>query len=183
MNNYNALLNNLEELELLRIRDNISIYLDSIADGTKTAVDALYELTELEKGFRSEQAIKGCVKVANFPYIKEINQFDFGFQPSIDKAKIMDLATLRFLENNENVIFCGSPGVGKTNLAVAIGIVAAKQRHCVYFITFCNFLQEKFSKIVNVILVYRNITQFITHIRYLLFWVFLLKKYFLPEVL
>lgn len=142
MNNYNALLNNLEELNLLRIRDNVSTYLDSIANGTKTTVDALYELTELEKGFRSEQAIKGCVKVANFPYIKEINQFDFGFQPSIDKAKILDLTTLRFLENNENVIFCGSPGVGKTNLAVAIGIAAAKQRYCVYFMTFQDLIAQ-----------------------------------------
>ena len=45
----------------------------------------------------------------------------------------MDLMTLRFIENAENVIFCGTPGVGKTNLAVSIGIEAAKHRYCVYF--------------------------------------------------
>ena len=107
-----------------------------IAAGSKTALDALYELTEKEMNFRTEQAITGCVKVANFPYIKEIKEFDFNFQPSIDKSKIMDLMTLRFLEKNENVIFCGTPGVGKTNLAISIGIEAAKHRYCVYFISF-----------------------------------------------
>jgi DNA replication protein DnaC len=142
MNNYNALINNLEELELNKIRENLDNYLDLIAGGTKTAVDALYELSEMELKLRKEQAIVGCVKVANFPFIKEINEFDFGFQPSIDKAKLMDLMTLRFIENSENIIFCGTPGVGKTNLSVSIGIAAAKQRYCVYFITFQDLISQ-----------------------------------------
>lgn len=142
MNTHNSLINNLEALELNRFRENIDKYLDLIADGKKTALDAIYELTELEMGFRKEQAIKGCVKVANFPFLKEINEFDFGFQPSLDKNKIMDLVSLRFLENNENIIFCGTPGVGKTNLAVSIGIEAAKHRYCVYFITFQDLISQ-----------------------------------------
>ena len=92
--------------------------------------------------FRTEQAITGCVKVANFPYLKEIKEFDFNFQPSIDKSKIMDLMTLRFLEKNENIIFCGTPGVGKTNLAVSRGIEAAKHRYCVYFISFHELINQ-----------------------------------------
>ena len=82
MNTYNSLNNNLEELGLNRFRENLDAYLDMIANGTKTPLDALYELTEKEIRFRTEQAITGCVKVANFPYLKEINEFDFGFQPS-----------------------------------------------------------------------------------------------------
>ena len=142
MNTYNSLINNLEALELNRIKENIDKFLDMIADGSKTALDAIYELTELEMGFRNEMAITGCVKVANFPYLKEINEFDFGFQPSIDKSKIMDLMTLRFIEKGENIIFCGTPGVGKTNLAVSIGIAAAKHRYCVYFITFQDLISQ-----------------------------------------
>jgi len=142
MNNYNALINNLEELELNKIRENLDNYLDLIADGTKTAVDALYELSEMELKLRKEQVITGCVKVANFPFIKEINEFDFEFQPSIDKVKLMDFMTLRFIENSENIIFCGTPGVGKTNLSVSIGIAAAKQRYCVYFITFQDLIAQ-----------------------------------------
>lgn len=142
VNNYNALINNLESLELVRIRENIDKYINMINEEKKTVVDALYELTEQELDFKMEAVIKGNVKVANFPYLKEIKDFDFGFQPSIEKTKIMDFMTLRFIENSENIIFCGSPGVGKTNLAVSIGIEAAKQRYCVYFITFQDLISQ-----------------------------------------
>ena len=142
MDNYNILMNNLDELNLKRFKDNLDTYLDMIATGTKTALDALYELTQMEMDFRKEQAITGCVKVANFPYLKEINEFDFSFQPSLDKKLIMDLMTLRFLEKAENIIFCGTPGVGKTNLAVSIGIEAAKRRYCVYFISFQDLISQ-----------------------------------------
>ena len=54
----------------------------------------------------------------------------------------MDLMTLRFIENAENIIFCGTPGVGKTNLAVSIGIEAAKHRYYVYFITFQDLISQ-----------------------------------------
>lgn len=142
MNAYNALINNLDKLELNRIRENIDTYLNMIADGEKTAVDALYELTKMQVDFKQEQVIKGNVKVANFPYIKEMSEFDFSFQPSLDKAKIMDLMTLRFISNAENVILCGTPGVGKTNLAVSIGIEAALNRNSVYFITFQELMNQ-----------------------------------------
>ena len=57
MNNYNALINNLETLELNKIKENLDQYLNMIADGTNTTVDALYELSEMEIKFRNEQAI------------------------------------------------------------------------------------------------------------------------------
>lgn len=142
MSTYNSLINNLETLELNRFKENIDQYLNLIAEGSKTALDAIYELTEMELGFRKQQSITGCVKVANFPFLKEMNEFDFSFQPSLDKTRIMDLMTLRFIEKAENVIFCGTPGVGKTNLAVSIGIEAAKHRYCVYFITFQDLISQ-----------------------------------------
>jgi len=105
MNTYNSLINNLEALELNRFKENANKYLDMIADGSKTALDALYELTQLEIGYKKEQAITGCVKVANFPFLKEINEFDLNFQPSLDKAKITDLITLRFIEKVKILYF------------------------------------------------------------------------------
>lgn len=139
---YEQLVNNLEQLNLCKVRENVNMYIDLINEGKKYVTEALYELTELELKQKEDMAIKGIVKVAHFPYLKELNEFDFSYQPSINKKQILDLASLRFLHNNENIIFCGTPGVGKTNLAVSIGIVAAKQRYSVYFITFQDLISQ-----------------------------------------
>src|SRR5690625_8016676 len=78
--------------------------------------------------------IKAMVRVAAFPHLKEIKDFDFEFQPSINKEQILDFTTLRFIEQKENIVFLGSSGVGKTHLATSIGIAAAKKRTSTYFI-------------------------------------------------
>ena len=142
MGTYNQVVDNLDVLGLSKFKESLSSYIDMINNGDKTLIDALYELTEKELSFKRELAITSCVKVANFPYLKEMSSFDFDYQPSIDKNKINDFMTLRFLIENENIIFCGSPGVGKTNLAVSIGIEAAKQRYSVYFITFHDLISQ-----------------------------------------
>ncbi|KGG80150.1 transposase [Caloranaerobacter azorensis H53214] len=134
MSTYTALLNNLEELKLHQIKENLDTYIDLITNKEKTVVDALYELTKLEIKLKEEKATNACVKVANFPFIKTLDDFDFTFQPSINQDKIRDLHTLRFLEKKENVLFLGNSGVGKTHLSVSIGIAAAKKRNSTYFI-------------------------------------------------
>lgn len=89
--------------------------------------------------------MNACVKVANFPFIKRLSDFDFSFQPSINKEQIMNFKYLQFLEKKENIIFIGSPGVGKTHLATAIGIEAASMRTSTYFIG-CNDLVLQLKK-------------------------------------
>ena len=83
--------------------------------------------------------------MAGFPYQKTLDDFDFNFQPSINKDKILDLKNLRFLENKENILFVGSPGVGKTHLATSIGIEAASNRYSTYFIS-CHDLINNLKK-------------------------------------
>ncbi len=134
-NNYNKLMNNLEALGLNLFKANMGTYLNYIESNSKTFVDALYELSEMEVGLRTERAMNACVKVANFPFIKTLEDFDFSFQPSINKEQIINYKYLRFIENKENIVFIGSPGVGKTHLATAIGIEAAKLRTSTYFIS------------------------------------------------
>ena len=70
-----------------------------------------------------------------------LDDFDFSFQLSIDKRQIDELATMRFLENGENVVFLGPPGVGKPHLASALGLVAARHRFSTYYIN-CHQLIE-----------------------------------------
>ena len=110
----------------------------------------LYELTNFEMELRNERAMNACVKVANFPYIKTFEDFDFSYQPSISKEQILDFRNLRFMEKTENILLIGTPGVGKTHLATSIGIEAAKNRNSTYFIN-CNdlILQLKRAHLEN----------------------------------
>lgn len=142
MSSINVLMNNLDKLKLFKIKENVNNYLDMISDGIKTPLEALDELVQMEVNHKDDMAIVSCVKIANFPFQRSIQDFDFSFQPSLDKQKVMDLASLRFLENTENVIICGTPGVGKTHLAVAIGTEAAKQRCSVYCISFHDLIAQ-----------------------------------------
>ena len=145
MSNYNKLLNNLEKLKLNKFRNNIDEYIDMVNNKKKDFVEALYDLTSYEIDYLDEMAIYGCVRTANFPYQKTLEDYDFSFQPSINKDQILDFKNLRFLENKENIIFVGSPGVGKTHLATAIGMEAAKNRQITYFIN-CNDLISNLKK-------------------------------------
>ena len=142
MNNYIKLLNNLEELNLINMKTNLDKYIDAINNGTKSIVDALYELSNYEIAAKSERAMAACIQVANFPFLKEIEDFDFDFQPGINKQQILDLSTLRFIKNNDNILFVGTPGVGKTHLATAIGIKCARHRYSTYFITFQELISQ-----------------------------------------
>jgi DNA replication protein DnaC len=135
MNNYNKLINNLDTLGLNKFIEHLDNYIEYINNGSKTLIDALYELSEYECNMRVERAMNACVKVANFPFIKTFEDFNFNFQPSINKEQILNFKYLKFIENRENIIFIGSPGVGKTHLATSIGIEAAKARVSTYFIS------------------------------------------------
>ena len=145
MSNYIKLINNLEILKLERIKQNLDKYIELINNKEKDLVEGLYELTNLEIELMNEKAIYGCVRTAGFPFIKTFEDFDFSFQPTINKEQILDFKNLRFVENKENIIFVGSPGVGKTHLATSIGIVAAKNRDSTYFIN-CNDLISNLKK-------------------------------------
>ena len=98
-------------------------------------LDFLEKLLEAESQAKYDRTVKLKTQWAHFPYSKRLDQFDFSFQPSIDEKKIRELASLRFLEHKENVILLGPPGVGKTHLAIALGIETILQEFSVYFIT------------------------------------------------
>ena len=82
---------------------------------------------------RHQHGMESRLKQARLPWVKTLEQFDFSFQPGIDRKVVRELAGLAFVERSENVILLGPPGVGKTHLAVALGVKAADAGHRVLF--------------------------------------------------
>ena len=80
--------------------------------------------------------------MAGFPARKTFELYNFDFQTNLDTDVIDDLRTLRFIGNNENVIFLGTPGVGKTHLAIALGISAIEHKYSTYFISCHQLIQN-----------------------------------------
>ncbi len=142
MTNYTKLLNGLDNLELYLIKENLDTYIKLINSGEKSVVDALYELVEIEQAQKRLRAVNACVKVANFPFFKTLDDFDFSFQPGINKQEFLDFASLRFIEKKENILLVGTSGVGKTHLATAIGMESAQSRYSTYFVSFQSLMNQ-----------------------------------------
>lgn len=142
---YAKLINNLETLKMEKTVTYIKDYLDVVAKKDIGLMEALIHLTDIEIEHRTAIASKTQITVANFPYVKRLIDYDFTFQPGINKSHLYDLATLRFIENKENILFYGTPGVGKTHLATSIGIEAASKRQLTYFIS-CHDLIQNLKK-------------------------------------
>ena len=142
MSIYTDVIDNLEVLKLDKIKNMLPEYLDEMKNKNISFTEMLYDLTKEEIKYQTERAAKVNITVSAFPFEKTINDFDFSYQPSIDRNEILDLETLRFMENNENIIFMGTSGVGKTHLAVGIGIAAARKRISTYYITFNDLINQ-----------------------------------------
>lgn len=142
---YTQLINNLDELGFTDIEPYLSNYLTETAKEGLSPVEIMLAITKREISLRNHRAAQIQVSVSHFPYIKSIDGFDFHFQNAVNKSEIKDLETLRFLERAENILFYGTPGTGKTHLATAIGIEAAKQRNLTYFIS-CHDLIQTLKK-------------------------------------
>lgn len=142
---YAQLVKNLDYLKMKQMINHLDEVIDFATKNNLSFVDGLIKLTAHEIDFKEANMIRSMVKVGAFPHTKEIKDFDFTFQPSINKDQILDFASLRFLESQENIVFLGSSGVGKTHLATSIGIAAAKRRYSTYFIK-CNDLIQQLKR-------------------------------------
>lgn len=142
MASYAKLVNGLEELNLPKIQENLGTYTEMVNHGDMSFTQALEELVSIECNYKKERLNHANIHKANFPFLKTFDDFDFGFQPGISKAEILEFANLGFVERMENIVFVGSSGVGKTHLATSVGIECAKMRYSTYFITFENLIMQ-----------------------------------------
>jgi len=98
-------------------------------------IDFLQELCLLEVKLRNEKSTQRRLKQAKFPYHKTVDDFDFGFQSSISKQQINTLLEMHWVEKAFNLMFLGPPGIGKSHLAIALGIKAVEMGYNVSFVT------------------------------------------------
>ncbi len=95
----------------------------------------LIQALETEWQGRYQKGIEARLRQARFPWLKTLDQFDFDFQPSLDRRQVRELAGMSFVERAHNVILLGPPGVGKTHLAIALGVKAVEAGYSVLFLT------------------------------------------------
>jgi DNA replication protein DnaC len=99
----------LERLKLKRVAELLDPISEQATKDQLSYVDFLDRLLEAEAAGRAERRLIAKTRLAHFPFIRTLADFNFDFQPSIDRRQIQKLATLRFLANAENVVFLGPP--------------------------------------------------------------------------
>jgi DNA replication protein DnaC len=115
-----------EQLNLASISEQYSVKAQQAANENLSFTDFLENLLKLEQTERQLRGRAILTRMAGFPMIKTIDDFDFKFATGIPRAKIKELTSLAFIERSENIILLGPSGVGKTHLAIALGYLATQ---------------------------------------------------------
>jgi DNA replication protein DnaC len=128
------------KLRLFKSRERLEAVLQQAAAKEMAYADFLEQLLAEEIEAKTSKNVAMCTTMARFPFVKPLDSFDFAYQPSIDKKQIMGLAQCHFIEHGDNVLLLGPPGVGKTHLAIALGLKAIETGYRVLFSTAANLL-------------------------------------------
>jgi DNA replication protein DnaC len=111
--------------------------------------DTLLHLLKEEYRYKQELSIDNRVKNAKLPWPWTLKSFPFEQQPAINKTQIMGLAKLNFIQNNENIVFVGKPGRGKTGLAIGLLQLAALNGYRCRFYNAQEMLDELYTSLAD----------------------------------
>jgi DNA replication protein DnaC len=125
----------LQRLRLFTSRERIEAVLQDATTKELSYADFLDQILTEEVTAKTTKNIAMRTALARFPFVKSLDTFDFSYQPSVDRKQIQTLSLCHFLEHGENVILLGPPGVGKTHLAVGLGLKAIEHGYRVLFTT------------------------------------------------
>ena len=133
------------QMRALKLKGMIGVYMELSERATKSKLqyeEYLALLLEEELKRKTEGQVRAKIGKAKFPFLKTIEEFDFSFQPNLKDKEVIRLSSLDFIEQKDNVIFLGPPGVGKTHLSVGLGIKACMAKHRVVFTSAQRLIEE-----------------------------------------
>jgi len=123
----------LSRLKLSRMGEILGQVIKTSEEEGKSYLSFLDELLEEEVACKEQRRVETALKISGLPFIKSIDEFDFAFQPKLNRQKVMSLFDLTFIREKGNAIFLGPPGVGKTHLAVSLALKACQAGMSIYF--------------------------------------------------
>ena len=132
---YQRLREHLAYLGLSAAAERLSAELDQAMRDHQSVTQVLERLLSYEVEATQARRLRGRLRFAHYPVHKTLGEFDFDFQPQLDRKLVGELSTLRFVEERRNAILLGPPGVGKTHLAIGLGIAATEAGYRTYFTT------------------------------------------------
>jgi DNA replication protein DnaC len=128
------------KLRLFKSRERLEALLQDAAARELAYADFLEQVLSEEVAAKTSKNVTMRTAMARFPFVKPLETFDFSYQPSIDKKQVQTLASCHFIEHGDNVLVLGPPGVGKSHLAVALGLKAIAAGYRVLFSTAANLI-------------------------------------------
>jgi len=140
--NHQALQQTLKQLRLPGLQQTLSVRLQEAAANRLSHADFLELILQDELAARQERGIKRRTQVADFRRLKTLEEFDWQFNPNINRQQIFELAAGGFIRQATDVFFIGPPGVGKTHLAQAIGYEAIKMNYTVLYRSIFDLVQD-----------------------------------------
>jgi DNA replication protein DnaC len=125
----------LRRLQLTHLRETLPAVLSEAAKEEWTYLEFLDRILGHEVNAKQGKRVRMALQIAHFPCVRNLDEFDFAFQPSVDQRLIHELATANFISHGENVLIFSPPGVGKTHLAIGLGRKIVELGHTVRFTT------------------------------------------------
>jgi DNA replication protein DnaC len=138
----------LDKLKMDHLEAQLDAVCEQAAQRQEDYKTFLVQALQTEWQGRYQRGIEARLRQARFPWLKTLDQFDFDFQPSLDRKQVRELAGLSFVERAHNVIVLGPPGVGKTHLAISLGIKAVEAGYSVLFLSL-ETLMIRLTKALN----------------------------------
>ena len=125
----------LQRLRLFQSRERLEALLQEATGKELSYADFLDQVLTEEVASKTAKHVTMRTQLARFPFVKGLDAFDFNYQPSLDKKQLQTLSSCHFIEHGENLVILGPPGVGKTHLAVGLGLKAIEHGYRVLFTT------------------------------------------------